>query len=404
MRVLLLTQFYPPIAGGQERHVRSLAQELAKRAHHVEVATIAAAGTGDVGTTFDGEVAVHRLRATTQRLAGLHVEAERPHVAPAVDPELRMGIHRLLSAGAFDVLHAHDWAVDSAIGPARATGTPVVMTQHDYGQVCATKRMMRAGVVCPGPEVVACLRCASTYYGPIVGPGVALADLVSSRRRRARVASFIPVSSTIATRTGVRDRDYEVIPNFVPDDLVLSGPAPPSDGTLLIAGDLALDKGVGTLLDAYRLLRQPPRLVLAGRVFPETPRDLPPGCELVGLLLHDELLATMRRSLAVVVPSIVLDPSPTVVLEAMALGRPVIGARSGGIVDMVEDGVSGLLVPPGDTPALAAALSALIDDPEYAARLGLGALKRVRNYTASGVVGRIEARYRHVVEGYGRAG
>jgi glycosyltransferase involved in cell wall biosynthesis len=278
------------------------------------------------------------------------------------------------------------------------------MTLHDYGHVCATKRMMRAGAVCPGPEVVACLRCASTYYGPIVGPGVAMADFVSSRRRRARVASFIPVSSTIATRTSVRDRDYEVIPNFVPDELVLSAPAPPSDGTLLIAGDLALDKGVGTLLDAYRLLREPPRLVLAGRVLPETPRDLPTGCELVGLLGHDELLATMRRSLAVVVPSIVLDPSPTVVLEAMALGRPVVGARSGGIVDMVEDGVSGLLVPPADPVALAAALSELIDDPVHAARLGLGGLTRVRSYTASAVVGRIEARYRHVVEGSGRAG
>ena len=60
----------------------------------------------------------------------------------------------------------------------------------------------------------------------------------------------------------------------------------------------------------------------------------------------------MQTASVVAVPSIVPDCCPTVILEAMALARPVVAAASGGIVDLVDDGVTGLLVPPGDPDAL----------------------------------------------------
>ena len=74
-----------------------------------------------------------------------------------------------------------------------------------------------------------------------------------------------------------------------------------------------------------------------------------------------------------VVPSIVQDCCPTVVLEAMAVGRPVVAAASGGIVDLVDDGVTGLLVPPGDPVALSTALSTVLDDPQRASAMGQAA-------------------------------
>jgi glycosyltransferase involved in cell wall biosynthesis len=63
---------------------------------------------------------------------------------------------------------------------------------------------------------------------------------------------------------------------------------------------------------------------------------------------------------------------------------------------MVEDGVSGLLVPPGDSAALAAALRRLLADPHLRARLGAGGHKRVRQFTASSVATRMENVYREV--------
>jgi type III pantothenate kinase len=70
------------------------------------------------------------------------------------------------------------------------------------------------------------------------------------------------------------------------------------------------------------------------------------------------------------------EPFGGVTLEAMALGKPVVGTAIGGTVEQIEDGVSGLLVPPNDPDAMAAALKKLLDDP--ALRLRMGQAGRVR--------------------------
>ena len=372
------------------------------------MATVATDGAP--GTDRDGAVLVHRLRSTTLRAPGIYSEADRPHAAPVPDPELRAGIGRLLAARRFDVVHAHDWIVNSALGPARRRGTPVVLTQHDYSHVCATKRMMRADAgggasVCPGPGPVACVVCAARTYGPVMGPPVAAANLAGRRARRRGVAAFVPVSEAVATNTGLAGAVFEVIPNFVPDDIILDsdGLGPASEGPVVYVGDVTDDKGVAVLYAAYRLLDGPPPLVLAGRVFHDSPSDAPPGAELLGPQAPAAVQALMRSARVVVVPSVVLDACPTVVLEAMAAGRPVVGSARGGIVSLVEDGVTGVLVAPEDPAALAAALAGVIGDPVVAAEMGRNGLARVRSFTASAVAGRIEHLYRRVAAGTGRA-
>jgi glycogen(starch) synthase len=150
---------------------------------------------------------------------------------------------------------------------------------------------------------------------------------------------------------------------------------------------------VQTLLDAYQLLDGPPRLMLAGRQEPGSTWRFPDGADWVGELPHDEVLSLFRSARIVVVPSVWSDPCPTVVLEAMAAGRAVVGAASGGIVDMVVDGVTGVLVPPGDVSALAQAIATLLSDPEAAQQFGRAGRNRVREFTVSAVVERIEHMY-----------
>ena len=256
MRVLMITQFYPPVAGGQEQHVRNLAHALVDRGHRVEVITIAA--DAPPGTTIDGTVPVHRIRTTAQRLPLLHSDSARPHAMPIQDPGFRSAIGRLLAADRFDIVHAHDWSIGSAMGPARRAGVPLVLTQHDYSHVCATKRLMRGDEVCPGPAPIACLRCASSWHGPVVGPGVALANVLSRRARTKHVDAFVPVSSVVAVSTGLPGRSpYEVIPNFIPDDLVLDEAAPRPDGPIVFVGDLSRDKGIEVLLEAHTTTWRP---------------------------------------------------------------------------------------------------------------------------------------------------
>ncbi len=403
MRILMLTQFYPPVLGGQERHVRDLAAALAARGHDVSVATVATDGVARSGP--DGPVTVHRLRTTAQRAPGLHSETERPHVMPLPDPELRAGIARLLDATPYDVAHAHDWTVNSLIGPARRTRTPVVLTQHDYSHVCATKRLMRAGAVCPGPAPARCVRCAAAHYGPLVGPGVAVANFAGRLARRRAVDAFVPVSPSVAQRTGLRIGDgdgvlVEVISNFVPDHILVDADAAEGagrGGPILFVGDVTADKGADVLVAAYRRLTGPPPLVMAGRVLPDAPRHLPPGADMLGPTDPSVVLGLMRGARLVVVPSIVLDCCPTVVLEAMAAARPVVGSSSGGIPSLVDDGVTGRVVPPGDPVALADAMGAVLADPGGADAMGRNGLERVRGFTASAVSAHVEALYRRVL-------
>ena len=354
----MVTQFYPPVAGGQEQHVRNLANALVERGHHVEVATIAVAGPA--GTSLDGAVPVHHIRTTAQHLPRLYSEPERPHTMPIVDPGFRQAIGKLLGGGQFDVVHGHDWSIVSALRPARRADVPVVLTQHDYSHVCATKRLMVGDAVCPGPAPLACLRCASSWHGPVVGPVVAATNAISRRTRTRYVDMFVPVSSVVAESTRLPGRSpYTVIPNFIPDELVLDATSPHPDGPIVFVGDLSRDKGIEVLIEAHRNLSSARQLVLAGRTFEETPLDLTSQVVLRGLLDHASVVELLQSACVVVVPSIVPDCCPTVILESMAVGRPVVAAASGGIVDLVDDGVTGLLVAPGDPLALSSALSSI---------------------------------------------
>jgi glycogen synthase len=398
MRVLMLAQFYPPDIGGEERHARNLSIALMARGHDVEVLTTALPETGAGSTREDG-VMVHRVRTTAQRLP-IHSNPARPHATPFPDFEMRRAIARLLSVGKFDIAHAHNWIINSATGPAVRHDVPLVMTLHDYANVCAVKRFVHDGKECTGPGVAKCLSCAADHYGPLLGPATVVANGVATTRRQRSLSYFIAVSAAVAQHNQLsRGRvPFEIVPNFIPDGLVQ--PAPPApNGPIVFVGDLTMQKGVLVLAEAYAQLGAgAPELLLAGR--PEPGIEIPaiPGIRTLGPLSHQEILELMSSARLVVVPSIMPDPCPTVVLEAMAVGRPVVASGNGGIVDMVDDGSTGILVRSQDPQALASALAKVIRDQRLAASMGgLGAV-RVQGFTASTVVQRIERIYERCTE------
>lgn len=403
MKILLLAQFVPPILGGEERHIWTLARALAARAHEVTLFGFAT-GPNQAGESNSEGVRIVRVRSAASRLRGLYTDPTRPHALPLADPMVSRAIRHELSCGRFDVVHAHNWIVNSALGPAAHAHVPLVMTLHDYSHVCATKRLMEHGRQrCVGPAPARCLSCASSHYGAINGVITVAANAWSARRRSERVSQFAAVSSAVATAVAGRDHtvwprgaglNIEVIPNFIPDEIVLDEiPPPGTDAPLVFAGDLTLDKGVQTLLDGYGMLNDPPPLVLAGRSAPGTTWKVPDGVQLVGARPHDEVVSLFRSARAVVVPSVWADPCPTVVLEGMAAGRPIVAAASGGILDMVVDRVTGLLVPPGDAAALAQAINELLSDPQAAQAFGAAGRNRAREFTISAVIEKIEQMY-----------
>ena len=406
MRILQLAQFLPPVSGGEERHVWNLSRALAARSHDVTLLGFAVGGEQAGENTSEGVRVVH-CRTTASRLPMLYSDGSRPHALPLPDPAVSRAIRRELAANSYDVIHAHNWIVNSALGPATRAGVPLLMTLHDYSHICATKRMMEHGNRrCDGPSPRRCLSCAAGHYGPVNGAATLVANAWSARRRAQHIAEAAAVSSTVADSVAIPAKRWlhgsglvaRVIPNFIPDEIVLGEiPVVEPDAPLLFVGDLTADKGVQTLLDAYAKLHHPPRLILAGRSA-EAWR-FPPGADWVGQVPHHEVVTLFRSARAIVVPSVWADPCPTVVLEAMAAGRPVVAAASGGIVDMVVDGHTGLLVAPGDTAELTRALTTILREPEFARRLGVAGRDRARHFTISTVVERIEQMYAdHVVK------
>jgi glycosyltransferase involved in cell wall biosynthesis len=95
-----------------------------------------------------------------------------------------------------------------------------------------------------------------------------------------------------------------------------------------------------------------------------------------------------------VLPSVEPDPFPTVVLEAMAAGKPVVAFRHGGVSEMVEDGVSGLLCPPVDAQAMAQAIQRLAASPELCQQMGQAGRERLqRLFTREAFLQRFSSLY-----------
>ncbi len=226
--------------------------------------------------------------------------------------------------------------------------------------------------------------------------------------KRRAIDHVISVSQAVARSNGiVADSNSSIIPNFVPDSLV--SPVKDSESTdallsalpaepfLLFVGDISREKGVEVLLTAYGSLgRDRPPLLLIGRRTPDMPKRLPDGVRMCFEWQHEDVMAAFRRCLVAILPSLWPDPCPTTVLEGMASGCSLISTSTGGIVDMIVDEQSGLLVAPGDAQALADAIARLLASGDLRAVLAAGARERVREFTASAVVERLETVYRRV--------
>lgn len=403
MRILLAAQFLPPDIGGEERHVANLAIELANRGHHVAVATQLLNGTAPF-EVWDSGVRVHRLRSSVMDFPRLLSDEGRPHHAPVPDPKLRRGLAAVIAQERPQVVHAHNWVVNSLLS-LRRDDLPLVLTLHDYSHVCATKRLMVGDAPCSGPSALPCMAHAYEHYG-LTGPLTAAATRVMHGWKSRRIDHIVAVSSAVAQANRLpRGRvPWSIVPNFIPAELSdLQAHAAPvnawNDGEpyLLFAGDLSREKGLDFLLDAYsQLPATRPRLLCVGRRTESTPTHLPDGAVIEGPWSHDRLMAVVRGCEVAVFPSIWPDPCPTTVLEAMASGRPVITTSTGGMPDMVVNGLSGLLVAPGDVAALRDALGHLLGDPARAGQLGAAARLRAAEFAAPVIAARLEEIYASV--------
>jgi glycosyltransferase involved in cell wall biosynthesis len=399
----MVSDLYWPLIGGLEIVVRELSRQLAGRGHEVAVATLRLDGAPDYED--DAGIGVHRIGGTLQRRERLFAEGGRRYAPPFPDPEATVNLRRVVAGFRPDVVHGHNWLIRSFLPLKRRGGPRLVVTLHDYGETCAKRTLhdLRQEI-CSGPGVRKCLVCSADHYGTAKGWTIAGTNWVSALAESRLVDRYLAISPAVAAGNRLVERGlpHDVIPNF-------SAPPPRDDGShsglldqlpaepfLLFVGALGRHKGVDVLLEAYRSLDDPPPLVLIGARWPGMP-ELPGGVT----VLHDwppaAIAGAWRRCLIGLVPSAWAEPFGLVAVEAMRAGRPVIASAAGGLVDIVVDGETGLLTPPGDPAGLAAALRRLLADEGLREAMGAAGRARARAFDPSAIVPRFERVYARVL-------
>lgn len=183
--------------------------------------------------------------------------------------------------------------------------------------------------------------------------------------------------------------------------------APPAPGlpALLCVAALKPYKGLPVLVEACRRLRDQGvafRCELVGEGPQRAPLEqaiaaagLEGHLRLLGVRPQHEVARLLSEATLLVLPSVVaadgqMEGIPVALMEAMAAGRPVVASSLSGIPELVQDRVSGLLVPPGDAAALATAIASLLADPEWARRMGQAGRRTVeRDFRLSACVSQL---------------
>ncbi|MFE1555403.1 glycosyltransferase [Streptomyces sp. NPDC058734] len=330
----------------------------------------------------------HRVELFERRsddIGGLSLPAKAalPLLVPW-NPGVRKELAARLRAVRPDVVHVHN--VFPLLSPAvlaacADAGVPAVATLHNYTQVCPPGTLQRDGRPCT--ECVGGTPLPAVRHGCYRGSRAAtvpLAVSLSVNRRRwwSGVERFLCISAAqreVLVRSGMPAGRLAVKHNFVPEPGVRREGA---GEQVLYLGRLAEAKGVRLLMAAWDELAADGGvgvpLVIAGTGPLEAEvtawaagRD---DVRYAGLYDPEQCRRAIARSVAVVAPSTWLEAFGLVVVEAMAAGVPTVAAGHGAFVELVEDGVTGLLHRPGDSASLAACVRRVTADPARNQEMG----------------------------------
>ena len=355
LRVALLTREYPPeVYGGAGVHVTYLARELGPLV--------------DVTVHCQG---ADRPDAVAHRPWDLLASANA--ALQVVSTDLSMAA----AAGAAQLVHSHTWYAN--LGGHLASmlyGIPHVMTMHSLEALRPWKAEQLGG----GYQV-------STWCERVSAASAAAVVAVSDGMRADILSAYPEISPerVRVIRNGIDTDEYRPDPGT---DVLERYGIDRTRPYVIFVGRITRQKGVPVLLRAASgLIPEAQLVLLAGAA--DTPEQLAEVTELVDglratrsgvlwipeMLPKPEVIQLLTHATVFAIPS-VYEPLGIVNLEAMACGTAVAGSRTGGIPEVVADGETGLLVPPGEPGPLADALNVLLRDPGRARAMGEAGRKR----------------------------
>ncbi len=284
-----------------------------------------------------------------------------------------------------DVFFLHQWPGPEVPEALAHTGIPVARFLHDHRLFCLREHKVTAlgRRACTRVAGLKCYACPGFLQRSPRWPGIRFAGLGGLRREQEanrRLDAVVAPSSYLrdhAVAHGFPAGRLHVIPLYV-DPPPETAPVLPRDpDRILFVGALTRGKGLDILLDAMERLPRPVRLTVVG-TGPQAAwfrriaasRGLDRRVAFLGTLDPASLEAQYRTAACLVLPNRQPETFGLVGPEALRHATPVVAIRIGGVGEWLQDGVTGLAVPPGDPAALATALQTLLDDPALAASLG----------------------------------
>jgi glycosyltransferase involved in cell wall biosynthesis len=375
VRVLIVSGIWPPDVGGPASHAPDVAEFLRGRGHEVEVVT-----TSDAPPET------------------------RPYPVRAVPRRHRVGVRHFRGAALIrhrarevDVVYTTGMFGRSAVGSAAARKPYVVKLTADP----AFERSRRRGLVEGDVD---------EFQRRRAGAGVALLRFARDVELRHAAHVFTPSAylRELALAWGVAADRVSVLPNPAP---VLPPDLPPRDelrrtlglngATLAFAGRLTAQKSLGRALEAVAGA-DGVQLVIAGEG-PDRKQLEERAAELgiaqrvrfLGAQPREQIVELFRAADATILSSS-WENFPHTVVEALAVGTPVLAMAVGGVAEVVRDGENGLLVPAGDTAALGEAVRRYFGDESLRERLRGAAAGSVARYAPERVLGELEQTLRRV--------
>jgi len=276
----------------------------------------------------------------------------------------------------------------------KAAGVPVVVRCSDYSLVCPQGHLLA--------DDTPCNRCVSGGFLHAVRQRCVMGSLAGSlvkamawRLHRllgciGRINALVCPSAFLKDTliaAGIPEDKLHHVPTFI--DASAIEHTGPHDGGFVFAGRATRIKGVELLAEAYEMLGDAaPPLTITGCADDDCRERLAARgnarIRLLPFMEREELFAVIGRALAVVTPSLWYDNLPNAVLEAYALGRPVIAPDHGTFPELVSHMETGLLFAPNNAQSLTASLEWAAAHPERMAQMGRAARRRVETAHSPG--------------------
>jgi glycosyltransferase involved in cell wall biosynthesis len=289
--------------------------------------------------------------------------------------EAQNKLKRLLQDFPADIAHLHcvyHHLSPSIIATLRDTGIPVVMTAHDLKIACPAYKMLNDTGVCEKCKegnllnVVKhrCVRDSLTASAIVMVESIVHRMLNTYQGKLDKVVVPSRFFMEKFIEWGWPGDKFAYIPNFV--DSTRFEPSYNPGNYFLYFGRIAPEKGIATLMRAAKAAGIKLKIAGTGPIEAELhtlQAELQGDIEFLGYKLGPELHALIRDARAVVLPSEWYENAPMSVLESFALGTPIIGARIGGIPEMLIEGETGWTFESRNTEELTDLLSRVVDMP-----------------------------------------